>query len=154
MYKSSNFMPISTIFTALFYPYIARERTAQNLISSVRSERSALCLKERHRSQNEGSLKSDWAISKSDMPSSWYGTVRTRTSKHSAVRWCWFIGSKVTDCTINMRWKRLYEHTVGWNIWFGATLCSRRCRRKRWHYKMVNAPSAQYLPCLYINCLL
>ena len=52
-------MPISTIFTALFYPYIARERTAQNLISSVRSERSALCLKERHRSQNEGSLKSE-----------------------------------------------------------------------------------------------
>jgi len=45
-------MPISTIFTALFYPYIARERTAQNLILSVRSERSALCLKERHRSQN------------------------------------------------------------------------------------------------------
>ena len=35
-------MPISTIFTALFYPYIARERTAQNFISSVRSERSAL----------------------------------------------------------------------------------------------------------------
>ena len=52
-------MPISTILTALFYPYIARERTAQNLISSVRSERSALCLKERHRSQNEGSLKSE-----------------------------------------------------------------------------------------------
>ena len=36
-YKSCIFMPISTIFTALFYPYIARERTAQNLISSVRS---------------------------------------------------------------------------------------------------------------------
>ena len=50
-------MPISTIFTALFYPYIARERTAQNLISSVRSERSAFCLKERHRSQNQCSLK-------------------------------------------------------------------------------------------------
>ena len=52
-------MPISTIFTALFYPYIARERTAQNLISSVRTEHSALCLKERHRSQNEGLLKSE-----------------------------------------------------------------------------------------------
>ena len=52
-------MPISTIFTALFYPYIAQERTAQSEILSVRSERSALCLKERHRSQNEGSLKSD-----------------------------------------------------------------------------------------------
>ena len=52
-------MPISTIFTALFYPYIAQEWTAQNLILSVRSERSALCLNERHRSQNEGSLKSD-----------------------------------------------------------------------------------------------
>ena len=55
-------MPISTIFTALFYPYIAHERTAhcaQNLILSVRSLRFALSLKERHRSQNEGSLKSD-----------------------------------------------------------------------------------------------
>ena len=52
-------MPISTIFTALFYPYIAQERTAQSAIFSVRSERFALCLKERHRSQNEGSLKSE-----------------------------------------------------------------------------------------------
>jgi len=56
-------MPISTIFTALFYPYIAHERTAQNLILSVRSERSALCLKERHRSHNEGSLKSEERLS-------------------------------------------------------------------------------------------
>ena len=52
-------MPISTIFTALFYPYIAQERTAQSEILSVRSERFALCLKERHRSRNEGSLKSE-----------------------------------------------------------------------------------------------
>ena len=56
-------MPISTIFTALFYPYIARERTAHNLILSVRSERSALRLKEHHRSQNEGSLKSEERLS-------------------------------------------------------------------------------------------
>ena len=56
-------MPISTIFTALFYPYIAHERTAQNFILSVRSERSALCLKERHRSQNEGLLKSEERLS-------------------------------------------------------------------------------------------
>jgi len=56
-------MPFSTIFTALFYPYIAHERTAQNLILSVRSVRSALCLKERHRSQNEGSLKSEERLS-------------------------------------------------------------------------------------------
>ena len=63
-------MPISTIFTALFYPYIAQERTAQSAILSVRSERFALCLKERHRSQNQGSLKSERAISKSDVPSS------------------------------------------------------------------------------------
>ena len=56
-------MPISTIFTALFYPYIAHERTAQNLILSVRSERSALSLKERHRSQNEGSLKREERLS-------------------------------------------------------------------------------------------
>ena len=56
-------MPISTIFTALFYPYIAHERTAQNLILSVRSERSALCLKERHCFQNEGSLKSEERLS-------------------------------------------------------------------------------------------
>ena len=50
-------MPFSTIFTALFYPYIAHERTTQNLILSVCSLRFAFCLKERHRSQNEGSLK-------------------------------------------------------------------------------------------------
>ena len=58
-------MPFSTIFTALFYPYIAHERTTQNLILSVRSERSALCLclKECHRSQNEGSLKSEERLS-------------------------------------------------------------------------------------------
>ena len=45
--------------TALFFPYIAQERTAQSAILSVRSERFALCLKERHRSQNQGSLKSE-----------------------------------------------------------------------------------------------
>ena len=56
-------MPFSTICTALFYPYIAHERTAQNLILSVRSLRFALCLKERHRSQNEGSLKSEERLS-------------------------------------------------------------------------------------------
>ena len=54
-------MPFSTIFTVLFYPYIAH--TAQNLILSVRSLRFALCLKERHRSQNEGSLKSEERLS-------------------------------------------------------------------------------------------
>ena len=52
-------MPFSTILTALFCPYIAHERNAQNLILSVRSLRFALCLKERHRSQNQGSLKSE-----------------------------------------------------------------------------------------------
>jgi len=31
MYKSCIFIHFSTIFTALFYPYIAHERTAQNL---------------------------------------------------------------------------------------------------------------------------
>ena len=56
-------MPISTIFMVLFYPYIAHERTAQNLILSGRSLCSTLCLKERHRSQNEGSLKSEERLS-------------------------------------------------------------------------------------------
>ena len=56
-------MPFSTILTALFYPYIAHERTAQNFILSVRSLRFALSLKERHRSQNEGSLKSEEQLS-------------------------------------------------------------------------------------------
>ena len=56
-------MPFSTIFTALFYPYITHERTAQNLILSVRSLRFALCLKERTRSQNEGWLKSKEQLS-------------------------------------------------------------------------------------------
>ena len=56
-------MPLSTILTALFYPYIAHEQTAQNLILSVCSLRFPLCLKERHRSQNEGSLKSEERLS-------------------------------------------------------------------------------------------
>ena len=56
-------MPFSTIFTALFYPYIAHERTAQNLILSVCSLRFALFVKEHHRSQNEGSLKSEEPLS-------------------------------------------------------------------------------------------
>ena len=56
-------MPFPTIFTMLFYPYIAHERIAQNLILSVRSVRFALSLKERHCSQNEGSLKSEERLS-------------------------------------------------------------------------------------------
>ena len=52
-------MPFSTIFKALFYPYIAHMQTAQNLILSVCSLRFALFVKERHRSQNQGSLKSE-----------------------------------------------------------------------------------------------
>ena len=32
MYKLCIFMPFSTIFTTLFYPFIAHERTAKNLI--------------------------------------------------------------------------------------------------------------------------
>ena len=65
-------MPFSTIFTALFYPYIAHERTAQNLILSVCSLCFALFVKERHRSQNEGSLKTEERLSdfKEDVPSS------------------------------------------------------------------------------------
>ena len=54
-----------------FQPFLRRsftlislkEQTAQSEILSVRSERSALCLKERHRSQNEGSLKSEERLS-------------------------------------------------------------------------------------------
>ena len=48
-------MRFSTIFTALFYPYMAHEWTAQNLdfVSSL----VALILIERHCSQNKGSFK-------------------------------------------------------------------------------------------------
>ena len=53
----------------LLSPYIAHKWTAQNLILSVRLSLFALFLIERHCSQNQGSLK-DWAISKSDVPSS------------------------------------------------------------------------------------
>jgi len=66
----SSIFEIALWITALSSPYIAQERTAQSAILSVRSERFALCLKERHRSQNQGSLKSERAISKSDVPSS------------------------------------------------------------------------------------
>ena len=63
MFKSCIFMLFSTILTALFCPYIAHERTAQNLILSVRSLRFALFVKERHRSRNQGSLKSEERLS-------------------------------------------------------------------------------------------
>ena len=56
-------MPFSTILMALFYPYFAHEWTAQNFILSVRSLRFALSLKECHRSQNQGSLKSEERLS-------------------------------------------------------------------------------------------
>ena len=63
MYKSSIYRRFSTICTALFYPYIAHEQTAQNLILSVRSSLFALFLIERHRSQNAGLLKSEERLS-------------------------------------------------------------------------------------------
>ena len=81
MYKSFIFMRFSTILTALFCPYIAHERTAQNQILSVRSLHFALCLKERHRSQNQGSLKSERVISKSDVPSSVYRSRADRSEQ-------------------------------------------------------------------------
>ena len=43
--------------------YIAHERTAQNLILSVRSSLLALFLFEHHRSQNQGSLKREERLS-------------------------------------------------------------------------------------------
>ena len=58
-----HFMHFSTIFTALFSPFIAHERTAQNLILSVGSSLFALFLIERHRSQNQGSLESKERLS-------------------------------------------------------------------------------------------
>ena len=54
-------MRFSTIFTALFYPYIAHERTAQNLDFVI--SLFALILIERHRSQNKGWLKSEERLS-------------------------------------------------------------------------------------------
>ena len=67
-------MRFSTILTVLFCPFIAHERTAQNLILSVRSMRFALFLKERHRSQNQASLKSDVPISE-------YNTSQSTSNK-------------------------------------------------------------------------
>ena len=50
-------MRFSTIFTALFFPYIAHEQTAQNwdFVSLLIALRSILF--EHHCSQNQGSLK-------------------------------------------------------------------------------------------------
>ena len=81
-------MPISTIFTALFYPYIAQEGTAQSAILSVCSERSALCLKERNRSQNEGSLKSEERLSdfKERYAQLWFRTIATMVVDRLEVR--------------------------------------------------------------------
>jgi len=60
-------MRFSTIFIALFFPHIAHEQTAQNLILSVPLSLVALFLIECHRSQNQGSLKSEERLS--DVPS-------------------------------------------------------------------------------------
>ena len=75
-------MPFSTIFTALFYPYIAHEQTVQNLILSLRSLRFALFVKERHRSQNEGLLKSEERLSdfKEQCAQLWNELVRSPNS--------------------------------------------------------------------------
>ena len=54
-------MRYSTIFKALFCPYIAHERTAQ--ILDFDSSLVALFLIERHRSQNHGSLTSEERLS-------------------------------------------------------------------------------------------
>jgi len=73
MYKSCLLKRFSTIFTVLFLPYIAHERTAQNLILSVCSLLLALFLIERHCSQNASSLKSEERLSdfkESNAPSS------------------------------------------------------------------------------------
>ena len=61
MYKSCIFMHFSTIYNSLFYPYIAHERTTQNL--DLVSSLVALIFNERHCSQNKCSLKSEerWA---------------------------------------------------------------------------------------------
>ena len=58
-----HFMRFSTIFTAYFFPYIAHERTAQNLIFSVHSSLFALFLIECHHFQNQGLLKSKERLS-------------------------------------------------------------------------------------------
>jgi len=55
----SSIFEIALWMTVLSSPYIAQEPTAYSAMLSVRLERFALCLKERHRSQNQGSLKSE-----------------------------------------------------------------------------------------------
>ena len=50
-------------FYSLFFPYIAHERIAQNLILSVRLLLFALFLKLLIRSVNQGSLKSEERLS-------------------------------------------------------------------------------------------
>ena len=63
-------------FLCVFQPFLLRSFVLISLMSGplkiwfCQFAHCTLCLKERHRSQNEGSLKSDWAISKSDVPSS------------------------------------------------------------------------------------
>ena len=54
-------MRFSTIFTALFCPYVTYERTPQNL--DFVSLLFALFLIERHRSKNQGSLQSEERLS-------------------------------------------------------------------------------------------
>ena len=113
-------MPISTIFTALFYPYIAHERTAQNLILSVRSERSALCLKERHRSQNEVSLKSEERLSdfkeRSICPALPFGSVRYTANWRQVYFGC---------CTVHMRQSKL---GASWQCILHRRTATARCK--------------------------
>ena len=54
-----------------------------------------------------------------------------------------YLGLRFLVCTINMRRNGYVNMRSGWNIWFGETLCSRRCHRKRWHYM---APPRSLVP--------
>ena len=70
MYKSCLLKRFSTIFTALFYPYIAHERTLRIWIMSVRSSLFFSLSAIAHKIMVRSRAKSDRAISKSDAPSS------------------------------------------------------------------------------------
>ena len=70
MYKSCIFRRFSTIFTALFCPYIAHEQTDQNLILSVCSSLFFLLSVIAPEIKVRSRAKSDWAFLKSDVPSS------------------------------------------------------------------------------------
>ena len=106
MYKSCLLKCFSTSFTALFCPYIAHERTAQNL--DYVSWLVALFLIERHRSLNEGSLKSEEQLSDFKEPCAHLCSIHCQPLTSSF----WVPGSSLLQNSCNVVHQKYNKYVV------------------------------------------